>query len=376
MSKFVYKSKASKEAAKKATERGSGSFNRYKMQKSKVRLLVLASTSEDVPCVFQTVIHEMWSNGRPTDRVASPSFDGDQDELMQIGFKLKNKYEKSKNKKHKDFWLKFMPKRNNSAVVLDLDDIDAGPQLYQMPSSVAKTIFDEINDQDGDLTSITHFDEGRILQVKHNGKSGLAKEYTSKFLPQTANLIADGILDEEQLEEMANKMPSLVKLQPRLDENALEAYKEKLLKQAEKLGIEIDGEETEEDDDDLEEAEEVDDDELELDDDDDSEEEESEEEEEAEEEESEEEEEVEEEESEEDDSEDEDDFEFDEDEDEEEEEVVKKPAQKVKQKVEDKKATNKKPVANKTTTGKTATKTVTKAVSSGKTGTSVRRRSR
>jgi hypothetical protein len=136
--------------------------------------------------------------------------------------------------------------------VLDLDNIEAGPQVFSMPNSVASIVLDEINDCDGELESICDFDKGRIFLVKHNGKQKLAKEYKAKFLPQTANLIEDGVLDEAQIEELAEKIYDLKKMQPKFDEVEYEKYKEMLLKSAEKLGMSLDStDSSDEDDDDL-----------------------------------------------------------------------------------------------------------------------------
>jgi hypothetical protein len=249
MSKFVMKSKATKEAAKKAKEKGGG-FSNFKISKTTHRLLILGPI-EDRPAIFTSVIHELWKNKRPVARVASPSFSGQPDKISKMGWAIRDAYKESSNTKKKEYFRNFLPKENHYVNVLDLDDIDAGPQVYQMSGAVAEVVLDEITDCDGDLTSICDFDEGRILQVRHNGKTGLQRRYKAKFLADTANLIEDGILTDEDIDDIADKMSDLTKMQPKFDQDAFDELYEKLLKAADKNGIDVNA--GEEDDDDYEE---------------------------------------------------------------------------------------------------------------------------
>lgn len=242
-SRFHMKSKATKEAAKKAAEKGGG-FSGFKMTGRSCRLLILPPSKEDIPALFTSVVHEQWANGRPVAKVASPAFDGNPDKIKNMGWEIKNTYDKSSNKKKKDFFKKFLPKESHYVNVLDLDDVEAGPQVYQMSGAVAEVVIDKINDlireADGDLSEICDFDEGRILRVRHNGKPKLQKRYKAEFLTDTANLLEDGILDDESLDEIANALYDLTKQQPKYDEDAYESYFEKLLKLADKAGIDVD----------------------------------------------------------------------------------------------------------------------------------------
>ena len=269
MAKFSYSGKASKEAAQKATEKGKGGIGRYKMKKQKARLLVLGPVGveegeEENSAIFQTSIHDMWAGGRPVARCASPAFNGEDDPIMKKGWGFRDKYGENSNKKKKDFWRKFLPKSQNHVNVIDLDDVEAGPQTYTMPASVASVVLDEINDceSEDEFKSIHHPDEGRILQVKHNGLERLKKEYKAKFLTKTAGLLSSGEHDDDIEEEWADKIFDLKKLQPKADEDAIEKYLELLMKAAAKLGLSLD--------DDSDEEEEEDDDELDDDDSDDS----------------------------------------------------------------------------------------------------------
>lgn len=275
--KFHYGSKASKEAAEKATRRG-GKVDKFKMETDKAKLLILGATDPKVPAVFTTVIHELTlfkkKNGKMEvknlGRCASPAFDGETDQLMQLGFKLKEKYKDSKNEKKKNFWKECMPERKHHVNVLNLSNPDDGAKTYTMPNAVAEVVLDEFKDCGDDVGSICDFDEGRPLMVKVKaGKRGhKSVRYGAKFLAKQAGLIERGLIDDETIEELAEGVIDLTRLQPKFNEEEFEKYFEMIAKRAEKIGIDLEEVGIDAEDDDEIEEEEVDESEMEDDDDD------------------------------------------------------------------------------------------------------------
>lgn len=274
---FKMKSKATKEAAKKATESGGG-LKSFKMDKNKTtaNLLVLGSVKEEMGAVFTAKCHELWKAGKPVHTCGTPSVDklgnatGEKDPIVDTGWKLREKFLKSTNKKKKDFFKNFLLKTKHFVNVLDLDNLEAGPQCYLMPSSVADVVLEEFNEVGEDISSICGFDEGRILYIKHNGGEKLARKYkVVKFKNETANLLEDGALTEEDLVEIEKKLYDLSRHQPAYSETEFEKHLEHLGKAAQALGIDLEDLITDEEDEDLEEEyEDGDDDEI-VDDDDD-----------------------------------------------------------------------------------------------------------
>lgn len=278
---FKMKSKATSEAAKKATERGGG-LRQFKMDENKLsaRLLILGPVKEDAAAVFVAKTHEIWANGKPVHICGTPSVDikgketGEKDSIQDLGWKLRDKYSNSTNEKKKDFWKRFLLKTKNVMNVLDLDNIEAGPLTYIMPMAVSDVVLEEFIEVGEDISSICDFNEGRILYIKHNGKKKLARKYKIvKFKNETANLIDDGILDDEALQSLEEKLYDLTKFQPKYSDAEFEKHLEHLGKSAQSLGIDLDDIEVEEeeleeyDEDEVEDGEEIDDEELELDED-------------------------------------------------------------------------------------------------------------
>ena len=268
---FLLKSSATKKAAKKAAERGAKYSNFSMGDKASAKLLILGPTKEDHAAVFTTSVHEVWANGKPVAKCGSPQFTGDDDKIAKIGWKLHKKFKENKNPKLKEAYKMFLPKQNNHIVVLDMDDVEAGPQIFPMTGAVSEVVLDEINDaENDDLSDICDLNEGRLLFVKSNKKPKLKRRYKAKFLTQTANLLEDGILDEESAEELAKNVPDLTKLQPAFDEKAYEKVLNLLTQRMAKLGVDVealgDSESNDESDDEteLEEGEELDENELDF----------------------------------------------------------------------------------------------------------------
>lgn len=255
-SRFLLKSKTAKEALEKQGNKTS-KYKSFKFTSDMAQLLILPKIDwegkgndpfGDVP-IFESVSHEMWKQKKIVASCASPEFEGEEDRMAQIGWDIRERFLDDNNEKKKEFFKEWLPNKTQYVNVLDLDDIDAGPQVYRLSGSVREEIEDFIKDlkdefadaDEIDFTSLCDFDEGTVLQVKTNGKDGIARRYKAKFLNETADLLKDGIVEEDELDGIADKMYDLTKLQPRFDQDAFDNYLERLMKKAEKLGIEVDG---------------------------------------------------------------------------------------------------------------------------------------
>lgn len=270
------KSKATKKAVKAATESSNG-MKRFKWDDNRVsgEFLILAPVKDDMGAVFTAKNHEYWANGRPMSRSGTPSYTaknggeatGEKDKIVETGWKLRDKYGNSKNEKKKDFWKKFLLRTSHNILVLDLKNVEAGPMVWSLPQSVSDVVLDEIkdalSDEDGDLSSICDFDEGRRLFVKTNGLKGKKRKYKVVKFKEPVNLIEDGAIEEDDLEEIEEKMADLSSLQLQYKEELFEKHYEFLKEKGKKIGIDIedldddeeeseDGDEYEEDDEGLE----------------------------------------------------------------------------------------------------------------------------
>jgi hypothetical protein len=261
MSRFKMSSKATKKAVKQATE-SSGGLKRFKWDDNRVsgEFLILAPIVDDMGAVFTSKNHEYWVKGRPASRSGTPSYTaknggeatGEVDKIVNLGWKLRDKYGNSKNEKKKNFWQKFMLNTQHHVQVLDLKNIEAGPLIWSLPNTIADVVLEEIKDaldEDGDLGSICDFDEGRKLYVKTNGQKGKNRRYKVVKFKDEANLLADGAIEEDDLEEIADKMHDLGRLQLKYSEEAFEKHLEYLKKQADMIGIDLEDLDGESDDD-------------------------------------------------------------------------------------------------------------------------------
>jgi len=243
MGKFSMDGEKSQEAVEKATKKGGG-YAGFKITKETTKLLILGvveGKSDSV--VFTVTKHEVWGNSKLFGRCGSPSVDGETDKIADMGWKLRDKYAESSNTKKKDLWKKFALQRPSFVNIINLDDVGAGPQVFQMSNSIAETVMEEIKDtvkEEGNLSSICDLDEGRILIIKSNMKPKLQRRYKVKFSSKTANLSDHKEFTDEMEAEWVEKMFDLTKLQPKLVEDEFEAHFEKLKKAASKLGVDID----------------------------------------------------------------------------------------------------------------------------------------
>lgn len=195
-SKFSYNAAASKKAHAKEQEKSGSKFGkRFKMKGEKAVLLLLPPIGDDGVIFGTNITHTHFSgDGKFLCKSASPKAFEKKDKLEEIGWRLKAKYDPKEgkgkphsNKKIKDLWKSFMSGKETVFNVLDLNDLEAGPQEWSAPKPARELIFSEIDDCDGDLTSICDFNQGRKLLVQKKGK-GLQTEYVVKFSTKTADL--------------------------------------------------------------------------------------------------------------------------------------------------------------------------------------------
>lgn len=216
---FVFNYEDQKKAADTAKS-GGGGRKSLDLKKQVTEVLILPTTVKDAAIFFETCVHEVWANKKPIAKCASPTFVGEEDPIMKAGWKIREKFQDSKNDKLKNLWRLFMPKKAHYVYALNKEDIEAGPLLLKLPHAAYEVLLDELSEADSDeaMKSICDLDEGRWLRIKHNGKEGLAKEYLAKFSKDTVKLVENGAVDEDKL---AASVPDLRKLQPAQDPAAL-----------------------------------------------------------------------------------------------------------------------------------------------------------
>ena len=217
---FVFNFEDQKKAAAAAKSGGGGGRKSLDLKKQVTEVLILPPTIKDAPIFFETCIHEVWANKKPIAKCASPTFVGEEDPIMKAGWKLREKFQDSKNDKLKNLWRLFMPKKAHYVYALNKEDIEAGPLLLKLPHAAYEILLDELSDAESeeDVKAICDPDDGRWLRIKHNGKEGLAKEYLAKFSKDTVKLVENGAVDADKL---AASVPDLRKLQPHQDPASL-----------------------------------------------------------------------------------------------------------------------------------------------------------
>lgn len=242
MSKFNLSGKASKQAVEKAQTRG-GSRKRWKMTSEQAAILVVGPVGENEPVFGLNIQHIHFGTDKSfICKAAAPEAFEQKDKLKDIGWKLKNKYDPKEGKgtphpnaKIKDLWKSFMPKKSYTLNIIDMNDVAAGVQQYDAPMAVMDLLFDEINDNEGDLTTICDFNQGRKLLLKRKG-SGFTTKYVAKFSANTAKLD----LDPEQEDALAEQVVPLSKIQDPFNEVEYEKVFDYLAQKAKKLGIDLD----------------------------------------------------------------------------------------------------------------------------------------
>jgi hypothetical protein len=213
-------------AAKKSKEKASTGRVNYLKLKDQTTGVVLLPSADGKTFIKEMSVHQYYSPAKKQMlvNVSSPEMDGEKDPIKDVGWKYREKYMESDNKKLKDLWKIFMPKDVRSVNVLNVKDFEAGVQVMNMPKIVFDNVTEEILECETqeELDAICHFDKGRVLKIKHNGKTGLFKKYEiAKFLNKPAGLIESGKFDEETLQGMLYDLEKLVP--PRDDAKIKEA---------------------------------------------------------------------------------------------------------------------------------------------------------
>jgi len=235
---FDFDSEDAVRAAKKSKEKKTGGrINRLKFD-SETTGLVLLPKFKGKPFIKEVSIHQYWSNAdrRFIVNVTSPAQYGEKDPIMDIGWKYREKYMDSDNKKLKDLWRIFMPKDHRYLNCLNVKKLDEGPLVADLPKIVFDAIMDEVlelEEAGENLKSIYGLDTARILKVKHNGAKGLMKKYeVVKFMTKVPTFIEEEKVDKEDL---LKSMADLDKLEPVHDDAKIKEALSTLKKIARKI---------------------------------------------------------------------------------------------------------------------------------------------
>lgn len=272
MAKFNLKASKkaiSREKAKQEKREGGGQVPRMKLSGRTNRVLILPPWKKDSPIFKKVSVHQVWKNKggvrKPIATATSPAInDGDDDPIMQHGWDLREKYQDSKSKKKQDLWRLFMPTDDAYVNVLDLKEKNPTPRVLKLPQTAFKLLLEELEETE-DGSDICDLDEGRAMIIKGNGKNGQQRRYeVAKFERKPVNLVADGIITEEEAEEIENSLYNLDLLQPEVSEKRTKKVLN-LLKKA----VLASGGAMPEEDDDIEDDEELDDEDIEDTDDED-----------------------------------------------------------------------------------------------------------
>lgn len=236
---FKLTSSATKKALEKQKNgRGSGLRELKIGDKKQVRILVLPPVDENESVFGTNQQHFHWDNknNKVAAASASPFAFDEKDELAIVGFKLKAKYKESENLHKKDLYKLFIPRKLFYVNCLDLDDIDGGVYQMQLPQDAVELLFEEIEANGDDLTSICDFDQGRALIIRSNQKPGLLRKYRIKFSDNPVELD----LTDKEKEVIEKTIFPLSKVQRKFIETEYEELKVFLKKKAEKVGVNID----------------------------------------------------------------------------------------------------------------------------------------
>lgn len=238
----------STQSVQESTERGGGKADYMKLGPKLNKVLILPPwNGKDL--MKRLLVHQVWKGGKPVAMATSPRIeDGAEDAVMDYGFRLKEKYEDSPNKKKQDLWKKYMPSDSIVVNALDLNEPKPTPKVLRLPACAVKFLCDEVGEvADGD--AIWDLEKGFPLIIKGNGKSGNNRRYEyAKFSKNAAALISEGRVDEDTV---LDGLHDLDKLQPKLDDKKLKKVLMMLKQQDQSiLNGEGEGSEEESEDDD------------------------------------------------------------------------------------------------------------------------------
>lgn len=251
MSEDKYSTRRSRKSADALKGRATGGkLPMFKIKKKLTELFILTPKDPDAPVVFTSYIHKFTQghgkNFKVLKQCASPTFTQEQDEITDLGWAVRDEYGKDDSKSKADFWRQLVADNSDHILVLDINDVEAGPQIFKMPHKVATVVIPALDEcmenNDGDLHEYCHPEEGKILVIEINGEDGFQRKYTNvEFdLDKPANLFGDNIITEEEFDSILNKRPKMDSLQPPFNKEEFESYIDFCFEKGDEIGINLD----------------------------------------------------------------------------------------------------------------------------------------
>lgn len=227
-----------------------GKLPMFKIKKKVTELFILTPKDIDAPVVFTSYVHKFTQghgkNFKVLKQCASPAFTQEQDEITDLGWKLRDEYKSSDSKSKADFYKQLVADNDDYILVLDVNDVERGPQIFKMPYSVSKVVIPALDtcmtENDGDLHDYCHPEEGKILVIETNGETGFSVRYTEVYFDEDkpSCLFSDKIISEEKFDEVLKNRPLMDKLQPPFSKEEFEAYIDFCFEKADEIGINLD----------------------------------------------------------------------------------------------------------------------------------------
>lgn len=253
MSEDKYSTRRSRKSADAVKGRASGGkLPMFKIKKKVTELFILTPKDIDESVVFTTYIHKFTQghgkNFKVLKQCASPAFTKEQDEITDLGWSVRDEYGKDDSKSKADLWKQLVADNDDHVLVLDINDVERGPQIYNMPHRIAEVVIPALDtcmdENEQDLHDYCHPEEGKILVIETNGEEGFKRKYSEVFfdLDKPACLFGDNIVSEEHFDSILNKRPSMEKssLQPKFSKDEFEAYIDFCYEKADEMGINLD----------------------------------------------------------------------------------------------------------------------------------------
>jgi hypothetical protein len=253
MSEDKYSTRRSRKSADAVKGRASGGkLPMYKIKKKVTELFILTPKDIDESVVFTSYIHKFTQgygkNFKVLKQCASPAFTQEQDEITDLGWSVRDEYGKDDSKSKADLWKQLVADNDDHILVLDINDVEQGPQIFKMPHKVSEVVIPALDlcmdENEGDLHAICHPEEGKILVIETNGQDGFQRKYPEVFFDEDkpSCLFGDKIVTEELFDSILNKRPSMEKssLQPKFSKDEFEAYIDFCYEKADEMGINLD----------------------------------------------------------------------------------------------------------------------------------------
>lgn len=220
----------STQAVQASAERGGGGgkVDYGKLGPGLNRLLILPPW-DGKNLMKRVLVHQVWKGRKPIMTATSPRIvEGEDDPIMDAGFRLKEKFEESTDKRKQILWKKYMPSDTFCVNALNLDDKNPTPKVYRLPNIAMKFLCDEVGEiEDGD--TIWDLEKGFPLIIKGNGKNGNDRRYIlAKWSKKPAALVSEGRVDEDAILEGLHDLDTL---QPKVSEEKLKKVLTMLKKQ-------------------------------------------------------------------------------------------------------------------------------------------------